>query len=102
MKNQTNSDGETLNNSPKTEKQVLKGYSKIPLNKVWGEKKALVISMRDALNLLQAFKQEGIKNERDCLIFESTCFHKYRLVGEQHEYKFVSSRGRKWTKTQKK
>lgn len=81
MKNKTSGE-ETLKTS------LTSGKTEKTLNESWGESQE-IIQYGDVLKLLQAFKEEGIKDNRTCLIFRDRNHNVYRIGGEQHEYKLV-------------
>ena len=74
---------ETKNKTPKE----FSSYEDKPLYKVWDE--SIVLSLKNVKKLLRAFKQEGIKNETECLIFKDAGSSMYRRVGQQETHQMV-------------
>lgn len=62
------------------------------LNKLWGNKQ-IVLNLNQAKAILNAFENESIKDEAECLIFEDKHFGCYRKVGDLDDYKVVSYKG---------
>jgi hypothetical protein len=75
MENKTQTTGETEADGE---------TSKQSLNAQWGDKQ-IVLSLNQAKRILLAFKQEKIKDGKNCLIFDNNLFGRYRRVGQQSE-----------------
>ena len=58
----------------------------------WGKKSA-VLSLKQVKQMLEAYKLLGIKDDRDCLIFD-TQFCCFRRIGEQYQYHMVVEKKR--------